>query len=71
MSTKQKPESNGLIAVVGDRELVIGYRLLGISETFQINREGDESFKTMEKVFSYHKYVMIIESQFDLDSLTK
>ena len=64
MSTKQKSESNGLIAVVGDRELVIGYRLLGINETFQVNREGDEPFKTMEKVFSSHKYAMIIASQF-------
>jgi vacuolar-type H+-ATPase subunit F/Vma7 len=53
MSTKQKSESNGLIAIVGDRELVIGYRLLGINETFQINGEGDEPFKTMEKVFFF------------------
>jgi V/A-type H+-transporting ATPase subunit F len=71
MSTKQKSESDGLIAVVGDRELVIGYRLLGINETFQINREGDEPFKTMEKVFSSNKYAMIIASQFVLDSLPK
>jgi len=71
MSTKQKSESDGLIAVVGDRELVIGYRLLGINETFQINGEGDESFKTMERVFSSHKYAMIIASQFVLDSLPK
>ena len=51
MSYKQKPDTHdGVIAVIGERELVIGYRLLGIDDTFIVTR-GDESFKTMEKLF--------------------
>ena len=69
MSSKQKSESNGSIAVIGERELVIGYRLLGINETFLVNEGSDESFRTMEKLFSSHKFAMIIASQFVRDSL--
>ncbi len=69
MSSKQKTESSGLIAVMGERELVIGYRLLGINDTFLVSEKGDESFKTMEKLFSSHKFAMIIASQFVRDSL--
>jgi len=50
MSSKQKSSSTGSIAVIGERELVIGYRLLGINETFLVNK-GEEAFRTMEKVF--------------------
>ena len=53
----------GVIAVIGERELIIGYKLLGIDDTFIVSR-GDEAFKTMEKVFFSHKYTMIIASQF-------
>ncbi len=64
MSSKQQhPESKGTIAVIGERELVIGYRLLGIDETFIVNG-SDESLKTMENLFFSHKYSMIIASQF-------
>ena len=65
MSSKeqQHSESKGRIAVIGERELVIGYRLLGVDDTFIVNG-GDESFKTMETLFFSHKYSMIIASQF-------
>ena len=44
MSSKQQhTESKSRIAVLGDRELVIGYRLLGVDDTFIVNG-GDESF---------------------------
>lgn len=67
MSSKQKPDAHdGVIAVIGERELVIGYRLLGIDDTFIVTR-GDESFKTMENLFFSHKYSMIIASQFIRD----
>ncbi|MCJ7636948.1 MAG: hypothetical protein MUO21_05610 [Nitrososphaeraceae archaeon] len=69
MSSKQQyPESKGTIAVIGERELVIGYRLLGIDETFIVNG-SDESLKTMENLFFSHKYSMIIASQFIRDHL--
>ena len=71
MSSKQKvhPDAHvGSIAVIGERELVIGYRLLGIDDTFIVAR-GDQSFKTMENLFFSHKYTMIIASQFIRDYL--
>ena len=67
MSSSQKSQSTGSIAVIGERELVIGYRLLGINETFLVSKE--ESFRTLEKVFSSNKFAMIIASQFVRDSL--
>ena len=46
MSSKQQhSESKGTIAVIGERELVIGYRLLGVDDTFIVNG-GEESFRT-------------------------
>ena len=68
MSSNQKSQLTGSIAVIGERELVIGYRLLGINETFLVNK-GEESFRTLEKVFSSNKFAMIIASQFVRDSL--
>ena len=53
MSSKQQhPESKGTIAVIGERELVIGYRLLGIDETFIVNG-SDESLKNNGKPFLF------------------
>lgn len=68
MSSKQQQqtESKGRIAIIGERELVIGYRLLGVDDTFIVTG-GDESFKTMENLFFSHKYSMIIASQFIRD----
>ena len=70
MSSKQQQqtESKGRIAIIGERELVIGYRLLGVDDTF-IVKGGDDSFKTMENLFFSHKYSMIIASQFVRDYL--
>lgn len=78
MSSKQKSDTQGeggastsrggVIAVIGERELVIGYRLLGIDDTFIVAR-GDQAFKTMENLFFSHKYTMIIASQFIRDYL--
>lgn len=68
MSSKQKSESRGVIAVIGERELVIGYRLLGVNDTFIVNEKTEASQK-MEQLLSSHKYNMIIGSQFVLESL--
>jgi len=46
--SKQKTGTSGRLAVVGDRELVIGYRLIGIDDTFVGNGEGVASKKTQE-----------------------
>ena len=68
MSQKNKSNLNGEIAVIGERELVMGYRLLGIDDTFVVNN-NDEALKAMESVFSSKKFAMVIASQFVRDSL--
>lgn len=68
MSSKNKSESN-LMAVIGERELVIGYRLLGVENTFIVN-DKEEAQKTMEQLFNSHNYNMIIASQFVQESLS-
>lgn len=70
MSSKQKTETSGKIAVIGERELVIGYRLLGIDDTFIVSEKTDASRK-MEEILSSHKYNMIIASQFVNESLSQ
>ncbi|GFN41594.1 MAG: archaeal A1A0-type ATP synthase, subunit F, partial [Marine Group I thaumarchaeote] len=37
--SKQKTDATGRLAIVGDRELVIGYRLIGIDDTFIVDDE--------------------------------
>jgi V/A-type H+-transporting ATPase subunit F len=59
MST-QRIESSGRIAVVGERELVIGYRLLGIDDTFIVS--GEEASKTIQDLYSSGKFSLIIAS---------
>lgn len=68
-SSENEFESKDLIAVVGERELVIGYRLLGINDTFLVGKDSNEAAKTMEMLFSSHKFAMIIASSFIRDSL--
>nr|AIF22210.1 hypothetical protein [uncultured marine thaumarchaeote SAT1000_08_G06] len=43
--SKQKADTSGRLAVVGDRELVIGYRLIGIDDTFIVSDEEDAGKK--------------------------
>lgn len=59
--SKQKIESTGRVAVVGDRELVIGYRLIGIDDTFIVGRK--DANKTMQDVFSSGDFDLIIASE--------
>jgi V/A-type H+/Na+-transporting ATPase subunit F len=59
MST-QKTQSSGKIAVAGERELVIGYRLLGIEDTFVVS--GEEASKTIQDLYRSGKFSLIIAS---------
>ncbi len=69
-SSEHELESKDLIAVIGERELVIGYRLLGINDTFLVGKDSsNEAIKTMDMLFSSHKFAMIIASSFIRDSL--
>ena len=60
--SKQKTETSGRIAVIGERELVIGYRLLGIDDTFIVSK--DDANKTLQELFSSGKFGLIIASEF-------
>ena len=67
MPAKQKTIGTGMIAVVGDRELVIGYRLLGIDDTYIA--EGEEAFQVMQKLFYSNEFGLIVASQSVRDAL--
>ncbi|MHB8601385.1 MAG: V-type ATP synthase subunit F [Nitrosotalea sp.] len=58
--SQQKSNTTGRIAVVGERELAIGYSLLGIEDTFIIT--GEEASKTIQDLFSSGNYSLIIIS---------
>ena len=59
--SKQKTDSTGRLAVVGDRELVIGYRLIGIDDTFIVSDEEDAS-KKIQELYSSGEVGLIIAS---------
>lgn len=59
--SKQKSETSGRIAIVGERELVIGYQLLGIEDTFIIT--GEDANKKIQEVFSSGEFSLIIASE--------
>jgi len=48
----------GKIAVVGEKELVLGYRLLGVEDAFPVGRA--ESQKMVMELFNSGKYNLII-----------
>lgn len=58
--SQQKSNTTGRIAVVGERELAIGYNLLGIEDTFITS--GDDASKTIQDLFSSGNYSLIILS---------
>lgn len=59
--SKQKSETSGRIAIVGERELVIGYQLLGIEDTFIVT--GEDANKKIQEVFSSGEFSLIIASE--------
>lgn len=52
--------STGKIAVVGERELVLGYRLLGVEDTFIVSKEDAQ--KALLDLFNSGEYGLIIAS---------
>jgi V/A-type H+/Na+-transporting ATPase subunit F len=56
LSGKQVAHS-GKIAVVGDRELVLGYRLLGVEDAFIA---GEDSQKVLLDLFNSNNYGLLI-----------
>jgi V/A-type H+/Na+-transporting ATPase subunit F len=71
LSTRAATQS-GKIAVVGEREVVLGYRLLGVQDAFQVTRE--EAQKTVMDLFNSNEYSLIIvgsQAKSGLSTLTK
>jgi V/A-type H+/Na+-transporting ATPase subunit F len=68
--SSKKNENIKSIAVIGEREIVMGYRLLGVEDTFVVNTKN-EAAKKMDELFSSHKYNLVIASQFVQDSLSQ
>jgi V/A-type H+/Na+-transporting ATPase subunit F len=60
MSTSASRTSlqSGKIAVVGRRELVLGYRLLGVEDAFIVGEENPQ--KILMDLFNSNKYGLII-----------
>jgi len=59
--SKQISDTSGRVAVVVDRELVIGYRLIGIDDTFIVTDEEDAS-KKIQELYSSGEFGLIIAS---------
>jgi V/A-type H+-transporting ATPase subunit F len=57
-----KKESGRKIAVLGERELVMGYRLLGIDDTFTMSTDYAEVTKTLQRLMSSKEFALIIVS---------
>jgi len=58
--SKQKTDATGRLAVVGDRELVIGYRLIGIDDTFIV--DDVNAVKKIQELYSSGEFGLIIAS---------
>jgi len=57
---KQTTDSTGRLAIVGDREIAIGYRLIGIDDTFIVDDE--EASKKIQELYSSGDFGLIIAS---------
>lgn len=58
--SSRKGVINGKIAVVGDREVAMGYRLLGVEDTFLVS--GEESVKLLTDLLASEDYSLIVIS---------
>lgn len=65
--SKQKTDATGRMAIVGDRELVIGYRLIGIDDTFIVSDE--DASKKIQNLYSSGEFGLIIASASVRDKL--
>jgi|GEM_PF-138088 len=59
--SRQPSSIEGQIAVVGEREVVLGYRLLGVEDTFVVGKE--EAQRTLLELLESGKYGLIIVSE--------
>jgi len=60
LTSKEKIKPSGRLAIIGDRELVIGYRLIGIDDTFITSDE--DAGKKIQDLYSSGEFGLIIAS---------
>jgi len=60
MNSQRLKQFVGNIAVVGERELVIGYRMLGVEDTYIVSKEN--ASKIIQDLINSGKYSLIIIS---------
>ena len=65
-----KKGTPGRIAVIGDRELVVGYRLIGVEDTFIVSDDPLEVRKLVQRLISSNEYTLVIASHTVRDSLS-
>ena len=58
--SEQQIHASGNLVIVGDRELVIGYRLIGIDDTFIVNDE--DARKKIQELYYSGEFGLIIAS---------
>ncbi|MEM0118480.1 MAG: V-type ATP synthase subunit F [Conexivisphaerales archaeon] len=58
MSSRSSTQVAGKIAVIGDRELALGYRLLGVDDTFIVSES--EAVQTVTNIFNSDQFSLII-----------
>ena len=68
MVANQETVGTVRIAVLGDRELVTGYRLLGIDATYIV--VGEEAVQVMQKLFYSNEFGFIVASRSVRDVLS-
>lgn len=59
------------IAILGERELVMGYRLLGIDDTFTMSEDALEVTKTLQRLMSSKEFALIIASHSVREALSE
>lgn len=58
---KDKEDAQGYIALVGERSLVLGFRLIGVENTFIA--EGEDGVAKFRELFESRKYSLIMASE--------
>ena len=57
----ENPSEGGRTAVLGERELAIGFRLIGLQDVVEVNAEN--AAREFQRVVSSGKYSLVIASQ--------
>lgn len=56
-----KDQATGKIAVIGERELVLGFRLIGMESAFEVNTKND--VETFNRLYHSEQYSLLLASE--------